>query len=228
MDPFPTKGIEYLLIVGYLALFVPFAWLLSRIGRERAAEGAPGPASPQPRKMPWFPLPDTFLLHRGHTWALPLGDRLVKIGMDDFAHRLIGEPTAFRLPDPGQRLELGEHGWQVHVDQDAVDLLSPVTGEVVEVNEQALLTPAATSEDPYGEGWLMTVRVPDERTTVRNLLPARLATAWIDEESAELSAMAGADVGPVLQDGGVPLRGFARELAGERWPEMAAKFLLTV
>ena len=227
MDPFPTKGIEYLLIIGYLAVFVPFAWLLSRIGREAAAEGATDPASPEPRKTPWFQLPDAFHLHRGHTWALPLGDSIVKIGMDDFAHRLIGEPTAFGLPDLGQRLEQGEKGWQVHVNGDAVDLLSPVTGEVVEVNEDALRAPSLASEDPYGQGWLMKVRVPCDRTTVKNLLPARLANAWMDESSAELSAMVGAEVGPVLQDGGVPVRGFARVLAGDRWPEIAAKFFLT-
>ena len=60
-----------------------------------------------------------------------------------------------------------------------------------------------------------------------NLLPCRLANAWIDQASTELSAMVGAEVGPVLQDGGVPVRGFARELAGDRWPEIAAKLLLT-
>lgn len=227
MDPFPTKGVEYLLIIGYLALFVPFMWLLSRIGRDRAGVEAAEPAAPEPSKKPWFHLPDTFHLHRGHTWALPLGEQIVKIGMDDFAHRLIGEPTAFRLPKPGQRLELGEKGWEVQVNGDTVDLLSPVAGEVVDVNEQALLTPSMTSEDPYGQGWLITVRVPSDRTAARNLLPSRLANTWMDEAGTELSAMMGEEIGPVLQDGGVPVRGFARELAGDRWREIAAKLLLT-
>jgi glycine cleavage system H protein len=227
MDPFPTKGIEYLLIIGYLATFVPFAWLISRIGREAPVEGETGPASPEPRKTPRCHLSEALHLHRGHTWALPVGDNIVKIGMDDFAHRLIGEPTLFRLPGPGQQLEQGENGWRVHVNGDAVDLLSPVTGEVVEVNEKALLAPALASEDPYGRGWLMKVRVPCDRRTVKNLLPTGLAAAWMDESNAELSAMAGAELGPLLQDGGVPVRGFARVLAGKDWPEVAAKFFLT-
>lgn len=227
MDPFPTKGIEYLLIIGYLAVFVPFTWLLSRIGRKAVVEGPTDPTSPEPRRTPWFQLPDAFHLHRGHTWALPLGDRLVKIGMDDLAHRLIGEPTAFELPRLGQRLGQGEKGWQVHVNGDTVDLLSPVTGEVVDVNTDALLVPSLASKDPYGQGWLMKVRVPHDRTTVRNLLPAGLANAWIQESSAELSALAGGELGQVLQDGGVPVHGFARELAGDGWPAIAAKFFLT-
>ena len=227
MDPFPTKGLEYLLIIGYLIVFIPFAWLLSWIGRKAAAEGATDPALPEPRKTPRFEVPDTFYLHRGHTWALPLGDSVVKIGMDDFAHRLIGEPTAFALPDLGQRLEQGENGWQVQVDGDTVDFLSPVTGEVVDVNKDALLAPSLASEDPYGQGWLMKVRVPHDRTTVGNLLPARLANIWMNESRAELSAMLGAEVGPVLQDGGIPVPCFARVLAGNAWPEVAAKFFLT-
>ncbi len=94
MDPFPTKGIEYLLIIGYLAVFVPFVWLLSRIGRERTTEAATGPASPKPGTTPWFRGPDTCHLHRGHTWAFPLGEKSVKIGMDGLAHRLSGEHRA--------------------------------------------------------------------------------------------------------------------------------------
>jgi hypothetical protein len=52
MDIFPTKGIEYLLIIGYLSAFVPFAWLLSRIGRDAADEEPTDPDSPEPREAP--------------------------------------------------------------------------------------------------------------------------------------------------------------------------------
>jgi hypothetical protein len=50
----------------------------------------------------------------------------------------------------------------------------------------------------------------------------------MDEESAELSALVGRELGPVLQDGGVPMHGFARDLAGDDWHKIAAKFFLTV
>lgn len=227
MDPFPTKGIEYLLVIGYLAIFVPFAWFLSRIGRVRADGRATEPVVPGQGERPWFALPEGFHFHPGHTWALPLGDNVFKVGMDDFAHRLIGAATAFRLPEPGQRLQQGETGWQVRVNGDAVDLLSPVQGEVVEVNQEALRTPSSAGDDPYGDGWLMKVRVPSSRATIRNLLPDRLAGDWISQSAEELSALVGSQLGPVLQDGGVPVRGFARELAGDRWPEIAARLLLT-
>jgi hypothetical protein len=52
MDPFPTKGIEYLLILGYLAVFIPFTWLLSRIGRDAADDERTDPDSPVPLEAP--------------------------------------------------------------------------------------------------------------------------------------------------------------------------------
>ena len=214
MDPFPTKGIEYLLIIGYLTVFVPFAWLVRRIGREAVPGRAKQPALPKPQFTRRFQLPDALHLHRGHTWALPLGNNIVKIGMDDFAHRLIGEPMAFDLPRMGQRLEQGEKGWQVHVNGDTVDLLSPVTGEVVNVNQNALLTPARTSQDPYGHGWLMKVRVPYDRTTVRNLLPARLANVWMDESSAGTWR----DGGRGGWAGAAGRRCSSAQVSPERWP----------
>ncbi len=227
MDPFPTKGIEYLLILGYLAMFVPFTWLLSRIGRDSEDNETTEPARPEPRRTPWYALPDRLQWHRGHTWALPLEGDIVSVGMDALAHRLIGEPTGFTLPSLGQKLEQGEKGWRVMVHKEGVDLLSPVTGEVVGINEEALRLPSLAAADPYGQGWLMKVRVPNERIAVKNLLPARQANAVLDESSVELSALAGAELGPVLQDGGVPVPGFAQAVAGDGWTAVAARFFLT-
>jgi glycine cleavage system H lipoate-binding protein len=227
MDPFPTKGVEYLLIFGYLAVFVPFAWLLSRIGRQPAVERAAAPLSRKPQPAAWFRLPEAFYLHRGHTWAVPEGNRVFRIGMDEFAHRLVGQPSSFRLPKPGTRLAQGEIGWQVAVNGDSVDLLSPVNGKVVAVNQSATKSPSRTSDDPYGDGWLLKVEVPSNRATLRNLLPSHLASAWMEESREQLCALVGSELGPVLQDGGVPVHGFARALAGDHWPEIAAKLLLT-
>lgn len=233
MDPFATKGIEYLLVIGYLSLFVPFAWLVSRMARGRLQpEGAAavGPAKTLPASTAagsWFQLPEDFHFHRGHTWAVPVGDGVFKVGMNDFAQRLIGPAAGLVLPEPGHRLQQGEKGWRVQANGDGVDLLSPVHGEVVDVNQEALRTPSLVSEDPYGQGWLLKVRVGSESAALKNLLPGRLARVWIDEASEELSALVGGDLGPVLQDGGVPVPGFARQLAGDRWPEIAARLLLT-
>ncbi len=167
-------------------------------------------------------------MHRGHTWALPEGRGVFKIGMDDFAGCLIGEPTAFMLPSLGRKLDQGERGWQVRVNGDILDVLSPVRGEVLEVNEQAINSPSVVAQDPYGEGWLMKVRAPQPKAALANLFSGRLARAWYDEVEDDVKSLMHDRLGTVLQDGGTPVNGFARELAGDRWCDLAAKFLLTI
>ena len=222
MDFFATKGIEYLLVIGYLLLFIPFAWLLRRMAVEPARTAtAPSSAEPWPR------FPEGVYLHRGHTWASLEESHLLRVGIDDFAQRLIGPPAELSLPSPGQHLEQGEKGWQLRVDGHTVDLLSPVQGEVVEVNDKVIRTPALVCEDPYERGWLLKVRVANAATALKNLLPQRLACAWMDEVHEELGGLTGGDLGPVLQDGGLPVPGFAAHLAGDRWPEIAKRFFLT-
>ena len=223
---FATKGIEYLLVIAYLALFVPFAILLHRIA-QRLAPLPQAEAALPGRPGSWFQLPEGFLLHRGHTWALPEGSGVFKIGMDDFAGRLIGEPKALMLPSPGRKLDQGERGWQVRVNGSILDVLSPVRGEVLETNERVLTKPSVVTEDPYGQGWLVKVRAPQPKAAVANLMSGRLARAWYDEVEEDIGNLMHGHLGDVLQDGGIPVYGIARELAGDRWPELAARLLLT-
>ena len=223
---FATKGIEYLLVVVYAAVFIPFAILLYRIAQRMTTLPQAEPAI-HGQNGSWFQLPEGFSVHRGHTWALPEGSGVFKIGMDDFAGRLIGEPTALMLPSQGRKLDQGERGWQVRVNGDILDVLSPVRGEVLEINEQAINSPSVVAQDPYGQGWLMKVRAPQPKAALANLLSGRLARAWYDEVEDDVKSLMHDRLGTVLQDGGTPVNGFARELAGDRWFDLAAKFLLT-
>jgi glycine cleavage system H lipoate-binding protein len=223
---FATKGVEYLLVIVYAAMFIPFAILLYRIAQQRTAAPLAEPAI-DGQNRPWFQLPEGFSVHRGHAWALAEGNGVFRIGMDDFAGRLIGEPTAMMLPSRGRKLDQGERGWQVRVNGNILDVLSPVRGEVLEVNEQAVNSPSVVAQDPYGQGWLMKVRAPRPRAAVANLLSGRLARAWYDEVEDDVRDLMHDRLGTVLQDGGIPVNGFARELAGDRWFDLAATFLLT-
>ena len=225
MDFLSTKGIEYLLVIGYLFLLVPFAWILRRL--IVAPSGAAVPATALPPNTLRHGIPRGIHLHRGHSWAALEGGDLLRVGIDDFARRLIGCPTEVSLPSPRQHLEQGEKGWQVRVDGQTVDLLSPVQGEVVEVNDEVVRSPQLLCEDPYERGWLLKVRVANATTALKNLLPQRLAGAWMDEVYEDLGTFMGGELGPVLQDGGLPVPGFAAQLSGDRWPEVAKRFFLT-
>lgn len=226
MDFLPTKGLEYLFCIGYLILLIPVWRALygRRVLREAPAVMRVAPVTAM---RPWFQVPEGVHFHRGHTWALPIGGGVYRVGIDDFAQRLLGPPKALRLPVVGATLEGGVPGWSLQVDGQSLSLLSPIGGEVLATNDAALLHPSVVCHDPYGKGWLLEVKPKHPEATDVNLLDGTLARAWMDEAAGKLSLMMGPTLGPVLQDGGIPVSGFARELAGEDWPRLARELLAT-
>jgi glycine cleavage system H lipoate-binding protein len=224
MDFMQTKGLEYLLAIAYLFLLIPFWRFLTR---SPGIHERPVPVTAGAQDRPWFTVPDHLFFHRGHTWAQEDASNLVRVGMDDFSHVLLGPVDGIDLPAPGTRITAGENGWRVRLNGDELPILAPVSGEVAEVNEAAAGTLGSERGDPYASGWLLKVRVPSARATLKNLMPGKIARAWMDDESAILSGAMSGELGTVLQDGGMPVAGLAHELAGDNWRELARKALLT-
>lgn len=224
MDFLSTKGIEYLLSLSYLLLLIPFWMLLKKVTSERTPVEATAAAA---NRYGWFTVPDGLRFHRGHSWVQPEEDGLFRVGIDDFARRLLGRPASVRLPRAGDLLRQGETGWSLEVDGHDIDMLSPLPGEVAQINQAALDSPELVSDDPFGDGWLLKIRTEPASAALKNLLPENLVRAWMEDTSNRLSTLSGGELGPVLQDGGPPVFGFARQLAGDDWPEVARELLLT-
>jgi glycine cleavage system H lipoate-binding protein len=224
VDIFATKGIEYLMVIGFLMMLVVFWRALVRSPRTVTAQ-VPGarPTGPQA----WFDLAEGLFYHQGHTWAAPEDDGVVRVGLDDFAQKLVGVAQRIDVPGIGSRVEQGERGVKLNVDTKSIDLLSPVGGEVLAINEEVLRSPGLINEDPYGKGWLFKVRVPRLSANLRNLLSGRLARLWMDGNVRSLKRRMEGELGPVLQDGGVPVIGIAKDLDPDEWEEIAADFLHT-
>jgi len=223
VDLFATKGIEYLLVLLFLAGLVLFWRVLQWPGT------APVPALGRAMTAltDWFSVPEGFSYHQGHSWALPGADGVVRVGVDDFARRLLGDLDALRLPRVGAQLAQGERAWAVEVEGRSIPMLSPVHGEVVEVNEEALARPRIVSEDPYERGWLFKVSTPRLAADLKGLLHGELARSWMEGTVNRLRARMGGSLGLVYEDGGTPVMGFAKSLAPDRWDEMAREFLLS-
>src|SRR5659263_392924 len=212
VDIYSTKGIEYLIAAvfffGFLALQ---GYILTAApGRGKSREWHAGlPA--------WFRVPEGYGFHQGHTWMKadimrPNRQRLVKVGLDDFAQKLIGKVDAVELPAVGTRLAQGDKGWSLMVDSVPIPMLSPVDGEVVAVNQEVLRSPEILSRDPYGAGWLLEVKSDRIAADTRNLLSGKVARVWMETSLANLHPVRHEALGPVLQDGGLPLDGIARIL----------------
>ena len=224
VDIFATKGIEYLMVIGFLMMLIVFWRVLSRTPRAMAAPPH-GARATGPRA--WFEFADGLFYHQGHTWVVPEDDHVVRVGLDDFAQKLVGVPQRVHVPGVGSRVEQGDKGVRLSVDAKSIDLLSPVGGEVLAVNDEVLRSPGLINEDPYGRGWLFKVRVPRLPANLRNLLSGRLARVWMDGTVTSLRRRMEGELGPVLQDGGLPVTGIAKDLSPDEWEEIAADFLHT-
>ncbi len=174
-----------------------------------------------------FKVPENLRYHPGHAWALSESPTLVRIGMDDFASRLVGKIERIALPQRGQWIRQGQKIWTLFRDGKSVDMFSPVEGEVTDINESAVRDPEAARTDPYGNGWLVAVHSPDAKINLRNLLSGALARAWMEQSAARLRAMLPATVGALAQDGGIAVEDTTAHLSDQDWAEVAREFFLS-
>ena len=234
---YDAKVMEYLLAVCYLLLFVPM-WRYVQAGRRAEAHatagatagaaaglGAPLAAHAVPAASGWFHAPAGLGLHPGHAWARLGEDGLVTVGLDDFAQRLV-DPQRLVLPRTGDAVLQGQPAFAVGDQVLTVPMLSPVDGTVVAVNSAAKERPEAL-RDPYGAGWLFKVQAPRFEENRRQLLSGAPAQDWLERTAEALALRMSPELGAVLQDGGAPIHGIARALAGEGWGELARHFFLT-
>jgi glycine cleavage system H protein len=225
VDLFATKGIEYIVVIGMLLVFVPFWIALHRSSRPAPREAEiPSAATLED----WFRLPEHVYYHPGHTWARPEEADTVRVGMDDFSKKMVGRISAIRAPAVGDAVVQGKEALTLEVDSKNIEMLSPVDGEVVEVNREAIENPERISADPYGDAWLLKVRVPETESNLKNLLSGDLARLWMGQVTDTLRERAGLEaLGTVYQDGGVPVEGMARSIDPRNWDEIVRAFFQT-
>jgi glycine cleavage system H lipoate-binding protein len=186
-------------------------------------------ATPRPRVLPaivaGFNLPDNLAYHPGHTWAAAEGPTRVRIGIDDLAAKLGGDIERIEIPERGRWIRQGQKIIAMHRDGREIDLASPMEGEIVDVNEFALRNPMETKNDPYGNGWLLTVNAPDAKTNFRNLLNGTLARRWMDDAAARLRTLVPASLA-TAQEGGVAVDDLVKQIPEADWERVAKELFL--
>lgn len=218
-----------ILVLATFALFLLIDYFYSRRrGVVPAWEGEG--ISPLPRMKPGivagFTLPDNLLYHPGHTWALAESPNLVRVGIDDFGARLLGNVNRINMPQRGQWIRQGQPVFSAYRDGQKVEVLSPIEGMVTDVNTAITQEPKAALSDPYGGGWFLKVQSPDARTNFRNLLGGVVARKWMEESAARLMSRLPAMAGAVAQDGGVAVTDLTAQVPEANWGDLAREFFL--
>ncbi len=184
----------------------------------------------RPRLVPavvaGFEVPDHLRYHPGHTWAVAESTDRVRVGVDDFAAKLAGNVTKIDIPERGQWIRQGQKIISMHREGRELELVSPIEGTVVDINDAALKDPQIARKDPYGEGWLIAVNAPDAKTNFRNLLGGSTARKWMDDAAAKLRAYIATPAGALAQDGGMAFDDLLQTLPKNEWEKIEKELFL--
>lgn len=125
-------------------------------------------------------LPDELYYEPNHSWAKVDGDT-VTVGLNDFAQKLAGEFVSVDLPSEGKKVQRGKPIAAVESGKWVGRVYAPVSGEVIEVNENVEDDPTLMNSDPYGEGWVLKIKM-DDPAELESLLQGEKAAKWLEEE----------------------------------------------
>jgi len=218
-----------LIVVAFFAFFISLDYVLARrrLARELSARATAEAPTAEPVWVAGYRMPEALHYHRGHTWARVLDPSTVVVGLDDFAGRLLGAPAELQPPTRGDWVHQGGRAFGMRLNGRTAELVSPVEGEVVEVNPDLVKKPALAAEDPYGRGWVLKLRTHNLTDNLRNLLHGRLARRFMEDSREALDLRLMALAGTVMQDGGEPVSELARHLPKPDFEQLVTEFLLT-
>jgi len=114
--------------------------------------------------------PEELKYHREHDWARVDGDEAV-LGITWFAQDALGELVHFEAPTQGSQVAKDSSYGEIESVKAVSDVIAPLSGEVLEVNQSAVDAPETINQDPYGAGWLIRIRLADP-SEVDSLLDA--------------------------------------------------------
>ncbi|WP_028117752.1 glycine cleavage system protein GcvH [Ferrimonas senticii] len=125
-------------------------------------------------------IPTELKFAASHEWVRPEGDGIYTIGISEHAQELLGDMVFVELPDVGDDVNAGEDCAVAESVKAASDVYSPLTGEIVAINEELEDAPETVNSDPYGDGWLFKVKASDE-AELANLLSGDAYLASIED-----------------------------------------------
>ncbi|GGO99802.1 glycine cleavage system protein GcvH [Wenjunlia tyrosinilytica] len=106
-------------------------------------------------------IPQNLKYSKDHEW-LAAEDGLATVGITQHAADALGDVIYIQLPQVGDRVEAGQQCGEIESTKSVSDLVAPVSGEIVALNEAIAEDPGAVNTDPYGTGWLFKVHIAEE------------------------------------------------------------------
>jgi glycine cleavage system H lipoate-binding protein len=178
-------------------------------------------------KVAGFYLPERLYYFRNHTWLYLERNGKFRVGIDDFARRLIGKANSLELPAVGKNLQLEEYSWVINHEYGDLEFFSPVEGVVNAVNQKVLDDPDILTDKPFTDGWLFEIDPKSVGKSLKNLLQDKEASAWMTEEASLLNKSLQAEAGETLHDGAVVVNDISSKISQEKWNALVKNHLHT-
>lgn len=128
-------------------------------------------------------IPEDNRYAKSHEYAHPEGD-VAMVGITEYAQKELGDVVMVELPTVGTQVDANEEMGSIESVKAVSDLFAPVSGEVIEVNEALTDKPELVNTDPYGDGWLVKIRMSDP-TELDELMSPEEYDEYIEAESAK-------------------------------------------
>lgn len=191
------------------------------------AEAFPGVRPPLMAKEQGFEVPRGYCFHPGHTWVLDEGRQNARIGLDSFGANLVGKIDRVEVVGLNRWVRQGQKVCTITRDGVTADLLSPVEGVIISVNNDVLKDPTLLTKDPYKNGWICVIKSPEIATNLNNLLQGQLVAPWMQNSARQLSVMTAKLAPAAAADGGLPVAGILAHLEPGVQRTMIHEFFLT-
>lgn len=170
-------------------------------------------------------LPAGYYFHPGHTWIKIEDQGLVRMGIDDFACRLLGQFDRFAAPLMGKKLEQGRPAVTLSRRGHRVTFPSPVTGIITEVNDGIRKTPGRINQAPYTDGWVFMIHCPDLKQEMKSLMFMDACKNFMTGEVHRLTAFLEEETQMKAADGGSLVDDLFGNLPGVSWDCLVNKFI---
>jgi glycine cleavage system H lipoate-binding protein len=174
-----------------------------------------------------FKLPHGYYLHRGHTWVKIEEGSTVRIGLDDFALRMLGPLDRIEAPLMGKMVEQDRGDISLSRGSNAARVQAPVNGVVTEMNPKLRENGNLANLEPYTGGWVMRLHVPTLRQDLKGLLIGEQAGQFLEKEITRLYQVIEDEAGPLAADGGYLGNDIFGNLPQTSWPKLTRLFLRT-
>jgi len=225
---FDTKGIEYLAIIAFFLLLIPFWIILNRQVVSSKIKHFIGVLTANVLKIP-----QGVFFSKNHTWTHLQRSGAATVGVDDLLFHITGDIKFNNLKNPGEMVNKGDLLTEINQDGKVLRIYSPISGKILSNNSLLNDNPQLSNEDPYGKGWLYKIKPSNWVGETSSYYLAEDATQWSKRELdrfKDFLATSGTKYGAypsiaVLQDGGELCDHILAEMPKEIWQDFQQEFL---